>query len=55
VGPRFLGRLLEETAALLLEQIGQTKALFEAQYGAYPSLQRIERIVTQQCNHAARI
>ena len=50
VGSRFLRRLLEETAASLLEQLSNTKALFEAQYGDYPSLQRIERVVTQQCH-----
>ena len=32
--------------------VGQTKALFEAQYGEYPPLQRIERVVTQQCRRA---
>jgi serine/threonine-protein kinase HipA len=55
VGSRFLHRLLQETAASLLEQIGQTKEVFEAQYGDYPSLQRIERVVTQQCHRATRI
>ncbi len=55
VAPRFLNRLLQETAASLLEQIGQTKQLFESQYGDYPSLQRIERVVTQQCTHVTRI
>jgi len=49
---RFLSKLVEETAILLLEQLGQTKALFKEQYGDYPSLQRIERIVTQQCHRA---
>ncbi|GMQ87539.1 MAG: type II toxin-antitoxin system HipA family toxin [Gammaproteobacteria bacterium] len=52
VGSRFLHRLLQETATSLLEQIGQTKSLFEAQYGEYHSLQRIERVVTQQCRRA---
>ncbi len=52
VGSRFLHRLLQETATSLLEQIGQTKSLFEAQYGEYPSLQRIERVVTQLCRRA---
>jgi len=52
VGVRFLHRLLQETATSLLEQIGQTKSLFEAQYGGYPALQRIERVVTQQCRRA---
>ncbi len=52
VGSRFLRRLLQETADSLLEQVGKTKLLFETQYGNYPSLQRIERIVTQQCQRA---
>ena len=55
VGSRFLHRLLQETAASLLEQLSHTKTLFEAQYGDYPSLQRIERIVTQQCHRATGI
>ena len=55
VGSRFLRRLLQETAASLLEQISHTKALFESQYGDYPSLQRIERVVTQQCHRVTRI
>jgi len=49
VGSRFLLRLVEQTTTSLLEQIGQTKALFETQYGKYPALQRIERVITQQC------
>ena len=52
VRPSFLDRLLQETAASLLDHISQTKALFEAQYGDYPSLQRIVHIVTQQCHRA---
>ncbi len=55
VGSRFLGRLLQETAASLLEQLDQTRKLFETQYGDYPSLQRIERVVTQQCHRATRL
>ncbi len=54
VRPRFLNQLLQETATSLLEQIDQTRNLFESQYGDYPSLQRIGRIVTQQCNRAVR-
>jgi len=54
VKPRFLEQLLQQTAASLLEQIGQTKVLFKAQYGDYPSLQRIEHIVSQQCRRATK-
>ena len=55
VGSRFLRRLLQESAVSLLEQISNTKELFEALYGDYPSLQRIERVVTQQCHRAIKI
>jgi len=54
VGTRFLGRLIQDTSTVLLDNISQTKALFEEQYGDYPSLQRIERIVKQQCKRAVR-
>jgi len=36
-------------------RLGNTKARFEAQYGEYPSLQRIERVVTQQRQRATGI
>jgi len=32
-----------------VENITKTKDAFEAQFGAYPALQRIEQIVTKQC------
>jgi len=55
VRPRFLGNLVDETAALLVENIVPTKEVFEARFGAYPALQRIEQIVTKQCQHAAKL
>jgi len=54
IRPRFLGRLVKETAALLVENIVPTKATFETRFGAYPALQRIEHIVTKQCRHTAK-
>ena len=54
VRPRFLGNLVEETAALLIENLAPEKAAFEARSGAYPALQRIEQIVTKQCQRAAK-
>jgi len=54
LGPRFLHRLIQDTATSLLEQIDKTKVLFASQYGDYPSIQRIERIVTQQCNRVRK-
>ncbi len=55
VGSRFLKQIVQETAASLLEQIGNAKAQFESRYGNYPALQRMEHIVTQQCRRAIRI
>lgn len=49
VRPQFLGNLVRETAAGLQERLGPVRKAFEARYGDYPALQRIERIVTQQC------
>ncbi|MGD8616508.1 MAG: hypothetical protein PVI91_12710 [Gammaproteobacteria bacterium] len=49
VRPQFLRNLVRETAAALQDRFGPTRQAFEAHYGAYPALQRIERIVTQQC------
>lgn len=53
VRPRFLGNLVEQTATLLVEKLIPVKKAFEARFGAYPALQRIEHIVTKQCQRAA--
>lgn len=49
VRPQFLGKLVRETADALQEMIGPEREEFEARYGAYPALQRIEKVVTTQC------
>ncbi len=49
VRPPYLIKLVQETAARLLEQLGPTRTVFETQFGAHPALQRIEQVVTQQC------
>ncbi len=49
IGSRFLRRLLEATAASLLERLDETKKLFESQFGEYPPLQRIEKVIRNQC------
>ena len=54
VRSRFLGNLVDETAALLVKNLAPEKAAFEARSGAYPALQRIEQIVTKQCQRAAK-
>jgi len=54
VRPQFLGNLVRETAAALLESLGPARETFEARYGAYPALQRIEQIVTTQCRRSEK-
>nr|WP_145960638.1 HipA domain-containing protein [Acidiferrobacter sp. SPIII_3] len=49
VRPQFLAKLVRETADRLQERIGAEREAFEARHGAYPALQRIEKIVNQQC------
>jgi len=54
VRPRFLGNLVRATAAALQERLVSVREVFEARYGHYPALQRIEKIVTQQCRRIAK-
>lgn len=54
VRPQFLGNLVRETAAALQERLGPVREAFESQYGAYPALQRIEKVVTTQCRRSAK-
>jgi len=49
VASRFIKTLVQETRDSLLEHLKLTRQLFEAQYGAYPALQRIEKVITKQC------
>ena len=54
VRPQFLGNLVRETADALQERIGPEREEFEARYGAYPALQRIEKVVTTQCRRIVK-
>lgn len=54
VRPQFLGNLVRETATALQERLGPVREAFEARYGSYPALQRIEKVVTTQCRHIAK-
>jgi serine/threonine-protein kinase HipA len=54
VRPQFLRNLVHETGAALQERLVPVREAFEARYGDYPALQRIERIVTQQCRRIAK-
>ena len=54
VRPQFLGNLVRETADALQERIGPEREAFEARYGAYPALQRIEQVVTTQCRRIVK-
>jgi serine/threonine-protein kinase HipA len=48
----FLFSLVEETADRLLNHLPDAKESFESRFGAYPALQRVERIVKKQCRRA---
>ena len=48
IRPRYLLDLVDDVAAQLLENLVLTRAFFEDQFGEYPALQRIERVVTKQ-------
>lgn len=54
VRPRFLVNLAQEAAVLLQDRLVPVREAFEADYGAYPALQRIEQIVTRQCRQIAK-
>lgn len=55
VRPQFLINLVKEIASGLQDNIAQVKTDFEARYGEYPALQRIEQVVAKQCKRAAKI
>ncbi len=54
VRPQFLDKLVRETADALRKIIGPEREEFEARYGAYPALQRIEKVVNVQCRRLAK-
>lgn len=47
--PRFLQDQVQDVAARLLEQLPSVKESFQGRYGEYAALQRIEQVVTKQC------
>lgn len=47
--PQFLINRVKEIATQLLDNLQSTKTIFESQFGEYPALQRIEQVVTTQC------
>lgn len=55
VRPQFLANLVRETAAALREKLGPVREAFEARYGTYSALQRIERVVTTQCRRVSEV
>ena len=54
IRPRYLLDLVNDVATRLLEDLASTRAFFENQFGEYPALQRIERVVTKQCKRIDR-
>ena len=53
IGPRFLHKLLKETASSLLERLGEARERFEARYGDYRPPRRIDRLVRRQCSRVS--
>jgi serine/threonine-protein kinase HipA len=53
--PQFLLNQVHDVATRLLDSLAATKAVFESQYGAYPALQRIEKVVSRQCRQARNL
>ena len=49
VAARLVKSLVQDTKDSLLAQLEPSRHLFEAQYGEYPALQRIEKVITGQC------
>ena len=47
--PQFLLNQVHDVATRLQDAFNSTRAAFEAKYGEYPALQRIEQVVTKQC------
>lgn len=54
VRPKFLLNLVREIADVLQQRIGPEREQFEACHGAYPALQRIEKVVITQCRRIAK-
>lgn len=55
IRPQFLLNQVNDVAIRLLDNLSAAKTAFESNYGAYPALQRIEKIVTKQCRRARDI
>jgi serine/threonine-protein kinase HipA len=41
--------LIQETLTAIREKIGSVREAFEENNGTYPALQRIERVISKQC------
>ncbi|KAB2936428.1 MAG: type II toxin-antitoxin system HipA family toxin [Candidatus Contendobacter sp.] len=54
IRPRFLIKLVEEMATRLPQVAVSARTTFEERFGAYPALQRIERIVIKQCERVIK-
>jgi serine/threonine-protein kinase HipA len=52
VRPRFLRGQIQLVAEGLLQHLQAARERFGQEYGAYPALQRVERIVLKQCQRA---
>ncbi len=52
IRPKFLQGLVQDLAQKLLDNLEQVRTDFDRLYGTNPALQRVEYVVTKQCNRA---
>lgn len=50
----YLRALLQKMGETLLDSVAMIREQFEAQHGAYPALQRIQKVVTKQCQRTLK-
>jgi len=55
IRPQCLLNQIDDIATRLLNNLALARTTFESQYGPYPALQRIEKIVSKQCQRAKEI
>ena len=54
VRQKYLYKLLQEMAENLMLKVKEVRQKFENKYGAYPALDRVEKIVMRQCKKLLR-
>lgn len=52
VRPAFVKGMVRESATTLMQKMGDVRSAFEDHNGSFPALQRVERVVSKQCENA---